>query len=254
MKISRILTLIIIAALVFVIASCGAETVDTDVPTTNENPTESTETTSTAATESTETTSTAATEPAETEPDEPRVEKFDIYYNEEMNVGETQKITFDVVLSGQWPDIIEETPFKSSDESILVIDKDGNATALSTGTVTVTVSHQTAQKSVEITVCGFAPRPDDPYVKKPVIYLYPTEQTDITLTFENDENLLTTYPKYNGAWSVHAYPDGTLTDENGRQYYALFFDEARTYYVDFSSGFYKSLPCSVSPSARRTSL
>ena len=208
MKTSRILSLILILAFIFVLASCGSENV-----------------------------STSQTEPSAAE-QPPTVEKFDIYYNEEMNVGETQKITFDVVLSGQWPDIIEESPFKSSDESVLVIDKDGNATALSAGTVTVTVCYQTAQKSVEITVCGFVQRPNDPYVKKPIIYLYPTEPTDVTVTYFNSDDLITTYPKYNGAWRVSATHDGTLTDENGRQYYALFFDEARTYEVDFSTGFY----------------
>ena len=79
---------------------------------------------------------------------------------------------------------------------------------------------------------------DPPLAYKPVIYLYPTEQTDVIITYVNSENLKTTYPKYNGAWRVHADVDGTLTDENGRTYYAIFFDEARTYTVDFSEGFY----------------
>ena len=79
---------------------------------------------------------------------------------------------------------------------------------------------------------------DPPLVYKPVIYLYPTEQTDVVITYVNSENLKTTYPKYNGAWRVHADVDGTLTDENGRTYYAIFFDESRTYTVDFSEGFY----------------
>lgn len=76
------------------------------------------------------------------------------------------------------------------------------------------------------------------FVDKPVVYLYPTEPTDVTVKYVNEQNLLTTYPKYNGAWRVHAEAGGTLTDESGRQYYALFYDEARTHTVDFKTGFY----------------
>ena len=73
---------------------------------------------------------------------------------------------------------------------------------------------------------------------KPIIYLYPTEPTEVTVKYLNEENLITTYPKYAGEWRVFADVDGTLTDASGRQYYALFFDEARTHEVDFSTGFY----------------
>lgn len=80
--------------------------------------------------------------------------------------------------------------------------------------------------------------PKEYLVYKPVIYLYPTEPTEITVKYIKEENLITTYPKYAGGWRVFADTDGTLTDASGRQYYALFFDEARTHEVDFSSGFY----------------
>lgn len=80
--------------------------------------------------------------------------------------------------------------------------------------------------------------PHDILVDKPVIYLYPTEPTEVTVRFEKPENLMTTYPKYSGEWRVFADTDGTLTDASGRQYYALFYDEERTHEVDFSTGFY----------------
>jgi len=80
--------------------------------------------------------------------------------------------------------------------------------------------------------------PGDILVYKPVIYLYPAEQTEVTVQFEKPENLMTTYPKYSGEWRVFADTDGTLTDASGRQYYALFYDEERTHEVDFSTGFY----------------
>ncbi|MBQ8552111.1 MAG: hypothetical protein IJ428_04780 [Clostridia bacterium] len=63
-------------------------------------------------------------------------------------------------------------------------------------------------------------------MEKPVLYLYPTEQTDITVTFEYPERLTTVYPAYNDGWSVTASPNGTLIDLRGRSYYALYWEEA----------------------------
>lgn len=73
---------------------------------------------------------------------------------------------------------------------------------------------------------------------KPVLYLYPTEKTDITVTFEHPERLTVDYPKYDNGWRVTAMPDGTLTDKNGREYYALYWEESSTTaYYDFVDGF-----------------
>ena len=96
---------------------------------------------------------------------------------------------------------------------------------------------------------GYDPEMDPhypPLVDKPVIYLYPAAPTDVTVTYVNSANLKTTYPKYGGAWRVHADADGTLTDARGRTYYAIFFDEARTYEVDFSTGFYVTAESAMS--------
>ena len=73
---------------------------------------------------------------------------------------------------------------------------------------------------------------------KPVLYLYPTEETDVTVTFEHPERLTVDYPKYTDGWRVTAMPDGTLTGENGREYYALYWEEdsASAYYA-FPDGF-----------------
>ena len=245
MKLSRILSLVIAVVILLGVASCAADPVNTDAGSTQAKTT-LTDTTATDATANNpsqpEPTETTATEPTETTViDQPRVEKFEIYYNEEMFVDEKQQITFDVVLSGPWPDIQPEKTFVSSDESILIVDENGYVKALSPGIASITVNYSTLSKSVEITVCGDLPGTSpfiDPYVKKPVIYLYPETPTIVTLTFEKAANLVTTYPKCDGSWTVLADTDGTLTDANGRHYYALFFDEAKTYEVDFSTGFY----------------
>ena len=59
---------------------------------------------------------------------------------------------------------------------------------------------------------------------KPVIYLYPEETTEVTVRLEFDGKLTHTYPAYRDGWTVTAQPDGTLTDETGREYYCLFWE------------------------------
>lgn len=76
--------------------------------------------------------------------------------------------------------------------------------------------------------------------KKPVIYLYPEQETDVHVELElTDAELSTTYPKYNNGWDVTAYPDGTLINKaDGTHHKYLFWDavNCRTRY-DFSKGF-----------------
>ena len=65
-------------------------------------------------------------------------------------------------------------------------------------------------------------------VKKPIIYLYPTETTKVNVGLSNPERLTTDYPNYQKGWTVTAEPDGTLTDQNGKQYYALYYESKNT--------------------------
>ncbi len=75
---------------------------------------------------------------------------------------------------------------------------------------------------------------------KPVIYLYPEQETDVHVELElTESDLYTTYPKYNNGWDVTAYPDGTLLNKaDGTHHKYLFWDSSncRTRY-DFSKGF-----------------
>ena len=59
---------------------------------------------------------------------------------------------------------------------------------------------------------------------KPVIYIYPTEEIDVTVKLSKPEDLTTTYPKYNNEWKVKALTDGTLIDHNNKKYYALYWE------------------------------
>ena len=73
---------------------------------------------------------------------------------------------------------------------------------------------------------------------KPVLYLYPTEETNVTVDFEHEENLTTTYPKFKNNWEVTAKPNGDLYDKYGKYYYGLYWEEDKNHEVDFSEGFY----------------
>ena len=80
----------------------------------------------------------------------------------------------------------------------------------------------------------------EPQADKPVIYLYPEEETDVHVELElTESDLATTYPKYNNGWDVTAYPDGTLLNKaDGSHHRYLFWDavNCRTHF-DFSKGF-----------------
>ena len=72
---------------------------------------------------------------------------------------------------------------------------------------------------------------------KPVIYLYPEEETEVTVRLDYDGTLTCAYPAYEDGWTVTAAPDGTLRDEAGQTYSYLYWEGvARTEY-DFSRGF-----------------
>ena len=72
---------------------------------------------------------------------------------------------------------------------------------------------------------------------KPVIYLYPREETNVDVTLDYDGRLTCTYPKYTGGWSVTARPDGTLIDEAGQTYNYLYWEGEDRNEYDFSRGF-----------------
>lgn len=72
---------------------------------------------------------------------------------------------------------------------------------------------------------------------KPVLYLYPEEETEVTVRLDYDGELTCTYPAYDGGWTVAAAPDGTLTDASGRTYNYLYWEGVTQTAYDFSRGF-----------------
>ena len=62
-------------------------------------------------------------------------------------------------------------------------------------------------------------------VEKPVIYLYPENEQDVSVKLDFAGDLLVTYPEYGAGWNVHAYPDGTLTNyTDGLEYSYLYWE------------------------------
>ena len=76
------------------------------------------------------------------------------------------------------------------------------------------------------------------YDAKPVLYLYPEEETTVNVQLDYHGQLTTTYPAYGDGWTVTAHPDGTLTHPaTGRDYYCLFWEGVSPVEYDFSEGF-----------------
>jgi len=73
--------------------------------------------------------------------------------------------------------------------------------------------------------------------EKPVIYLYPEEETEVSVELDFNGRLTSTYPAYNGAWNVTAKPDGTLLGEDGREYYCLFWEGESYVNYEIEQGF-----------------
>lgn len=72
---------------------------------------------------------------------------------------------------------------------------------------------------------------------KPVIYLYPKQETDVSVKLNLDGKLTCTYPAYQDGWNVTAAPDGTLTDDQGQTYNYLYWEGKTNARWDLSTGF-----------------
>ena len=88
---------------------------------------------------------------------------------------------------------------------------------------------------VSITESTFVPDPDVAY--KPVIYLYPEEETEVDVSLSLNGELLKSEPLYRDGWTVTAKPDGTLTDADGKTYDYLFWEAKLNADYDLSKGF-----------------
>lgn len=79
----------------------------------------------------------------------------------------------------------------------------------------------------------------EPLYAKPIIYFYPEEEMDLSVTVTKDYLLTTTYPEYNGGWNIHLEEDGTITIPGStREYYALYYEANSAQLCAFEEGFY----------------
>ena len=73
---------------------------------------------------------------------------------------------------------------------------------------------------------------------KPIMYIYPKKEIDLSIDFINAEKLMHTYPKYKGSWNIHVDTQGNIYDyETKRNYYALYWDEIDYSRENFDEGF-----------------
>lgn len=76
------------------------------------------------------------------------------------------------------------------------------------------------------------------YEEKPVIYLYPETETEVSVKLDLNGALTCTYPAYEDGWNVIANPDGTLTNlADGKEYSYLYWEGISQTEWDMSEGF-----------------
>ena len=70
----------------------------------------------------------------------------------------------------------------------------------------------------------------EPYysIDKPIVYLYPEEETNVSVKLGSPDKLTVSYPEYADSWNVVAKPDGTLKDGTGREFYGLYYEAKPT--------------------------
>jgi hypothetical protein len=80
---------------------------------------------------------------------------------------------------------------------------------------------------------------DEYTIDKPIIYLYPKEETDCVVHLETKSKLIFVYPKFDHdqEWKVHAYPNGILVNSRGRHYKSLFWEAEGCNFVKIEQGF-----------------
>lgn len=74
-------------------------------------------------------------------------------------------------------------------------------------------------------LCGCETDNVQEYDEKPVIYLYPESETEVTLQLGKPQNITCSYPLYNLGWNVKANENGDLLDlQTGRELYCLYYE------------------------------
>ncbi len=73
---------------------------------------------------------------------------------------------------------------------------------------------------------------------KPMIYVYPEHDMDLTIQLGKSDLLTSTYPKYQNSWNIHVSKDSTIYDYNTkRNYYGLYWEAKDFTELDMATGF-----------------
>lgn len=75
---------------------------------------------------------------------------------------------------------------------------------------------------------------------KPIIYIYPEQETEVSVKLGYEDKITCIYPSYNNGWTVTAQPDGTLIDtKTNKKYYSLYYesDNTKKYDGNLTEGF-----------------
>ncbi len=64
---------------------------------------------------------------------------------------------------------------------------------------------------------------------KPVIYLYPETEQEVSLKLDYKGDFISTYPKYEDGWKVIAREDGTLINTKDKKEYSYLFWDGKGY-------------------------
>ena len=74
--------------------------------------------------------------------------------------------------------------------------------------------------------------------EKPIIYFYPPEPMMVRVKLDFAGSISCSYPKYpQSGWELTAMPDGTLYDESGKEYYALYWEGVPNVPISPQNGF-----------------
>lgn len=86
------------------------------------------------------------------------------------------------------------------------------------------VIRQTEKEKHEVTPLELGP------VDKPIIYLYPQDEINISVKLGNPEKITCSYPKYTTGWNVQAKPNGDLIDlDTNKELYSLYYESESNY-------------------------
>lgn len=85
----------------------------------------------------------------------------------------------------------------------------------------------------QVEIC-FAPSDKPMLMRKPVIYLYPQQPTDVQIELKTIHPFSFTYPTYgtdslNAGWKIKAYPNGTL-EQDGKKFGYIFWEAPSAFF------------------------